>query len=192
MRHILINYAVFQLGWFACVWGAASGRPWLGPIVVGCAVGVHLLLARRPSREAILMVVCALCGMVFDSALLWTGWVAYPNGNWIPGLAPYWIIALWVVFGSTLNLSMGWLRGRPWLALLFGAVGGPASYLAGQGLGAMSLIQPVPALIALGVGWGLALPTLCRLAVRFDGITLPPHPHYVQPNWRNAGVSSHV
>ena len=106
MRQVLTNYAAFQLGWFACVLGAANDRPWLGPVVVAFVVGLHLLMARRPSREFALLVMCALCGLVFDSALLWTGWVAYPNGEWIPGLAPYWMISLWIVFGSTLNLSM--------------------------------------------------------------------------------------
>jgi hypothetical protein len=191
MRKALINYAAFQLGWFSCVLGAAGGRPWLGPVVVSFAVLVHLLMAARPSREFALLVMCALLGLVFDSVLLWTGWVAYPDGGWIPGMAPYWMISLWIVFGSTLNLSMVWLRGRTWLGFLVGSIAGPASYLAGESLNAMSLVQPIPALIALSLGWGLILPALSQLATVFDGFTEVPRVSYLQTHWRDSKVADH-
>ena len=36
MRHShLLNYALYQAGWFACVLGAASHRPWTAPITLG-------------------------------------------------------------------------------------------------------------------------------------------------------------
>ena len=192
VKRVLVNYLVFQAGWFTCVSSAAAGLPWLGTLFIVCAAGLHLLLARRSSREAALLLACALTGLVFDSALLHTGWVSYPNGDWLPGFAPYWMIALWVLFGTTLNLSMAWLRDRPWVALLFGAIGGPMSYLAGQGLGAMTLLQPVAAMMALAIGWGLALPMLCRLASRLNGFVPPQLPDFVQANWRENRVSRHV
>lgn len=180
LRLMLLNYGAFQAGWFGCVWGAGAGLPWLGPLVVLGAVVLHLWLARRPGREAVLLAVCALTGMIFDSALLMTGWVSYPNGAWLGGLAPYWIITLWIAFGATLNLSMGWLRGRPWLSLAFGAIGGPASYYAGEALGAIDLVQPTSALIALAVGWGLILPLLFHVAGKLDGYTSASLPEFVQ------------
>ena len=192
VKNALINYVVFQAGWIACVWGAATGRPWLGLLVVASVVVMHLLMARRPGREAGLLLVCAAVGLVFESALLWSGWVAYPNGSWLPGVAPYWMIALWVLFGTTLNLSMRSLRSRPWLSAVLGAIGGPASYLAGEGLGAMSLLQPTPALVTLALGWALMLPPLFRLAARFDGFAEPRRPGFMQTSWREVRESSHV
>jgi hypothetical protein len=114
------------------------------------------------------------------SALLMTGWVSYPNGTWLSGFAPYWIVTLWIAFGATLNLSMAWLRGRPWLSLLFGAIGGPASYLAGAGLGAIELVQPTAALAALALGWGLVLPPLFHIAAKLDGYAPASPPQWVQ------------
>ncbi len=35
---LLLNFAAFQIGWFACVLGAANGFPWLGPVVVAAVV----------------------------------------------------------------------------------------------------------------------------------------------------------
>lgn len=188
MKRMLLNYGLFQAGWLACVWGAASGRPWLGPLVVFAAVVVHLAAARWPRREAMLLGACAALGLVFDTLLLQTGWVSYPNGIWLTGFAPYWMIALWVLFGTTLNLSMKWLRGRRWLAAAFGAIGGPLSYLAGQGLGGMTLIQPAWALTALAIGWGLVMPALFWLAQRLDGFTAVQHPDFIQASWREQEV----
>lgn len=180
LRLMLLNYGAFQAGWFGCVWGAGAGVPWLGPLVVLGAVALHIWLARRPGREAVLLVICAMTGLVFDSALLSTGWIRYPNGVWLGELAPYWIIALWIAFGATLNLSMAWLRGRPWLSLAFGAIGGPASYYAGQALGAIELLQPTAALIALAIGWGLILPLLFHVAGKLDGYAPAPPPDLEQ------------
>jgi len=192
MKQMLFNYVLFQLGWFACVLGAANGWPTLGLPVVALAVLVHFWTARKAKREVCLLLICALSGLVFDSALLLTGWIEYPNGIWLPGLAPYWIVIMWILFGTTLNRSLVWMRGRPRLSLLFGAVGGPLTYAAGQGLGAMNMLQPVPAMAALAVGWGILLPMLFAVAARLDGFARPRRPGFVQTSWREEGLSGHV
>jgi hypothetical protein len=184
---MVINFVLFQLGWFACVLGAANGRPWLGPLVVLVAVAVHLLRARRPMPELRLVLYAMLLGLVADSLLLATGWLRYPSGLWLPGLAPYWIVAMWALFATTLNLSLGWLRGRPLLAALTGAIGGPLSYLAGQKLGGIELLAPLPALVALALVWAVAMPLLAWLALRCDGVSPSDLPDYVSPDWRTSG-----
>jgi len=184
---LVINFVAFQLGWFACVLGAANGLPWFGPAVVAAVVALHLARARRPLPELYLVAVAMALGLVADSVLLATGWLRYSVGLWMPGLAPYWIIAMWALFATTLNVSMGWMRGRPLLTVLMGAVGGPLSYLAGEKLGAIHLTQPVPALAALAVAWAIAMPLLMWLAARFDGIRERRVPEFVQRDWRVVG-----
>jgi hypothetical protein len=184
---LLVNFVAFQLGWFACVLGAANGMAWAGPVVVVAAVVLHLATARRPLGELYLVLAAMLVGLVADSLLLATGWLSYPAGLWLPGLAPYWIIAMWALFATTLNVSMGWMRGRPVLTVLMGAVGGPMSYLAGEKLGAIELTQPVLALAALALAWAVAMPLLMWLAARFDGIREKPVPEFVQRDWRVVG-----
>lgn len=56
------------------------------------------------------------------------------------------------------------------VALVFGATGGPISYLGGAQLGALQFVNTAPALIALAVGRTLATPLLIRLSQRFDGV----------------------
>ena len=191
--NMAINFVAFQLGWFACVLGAANGWPWAGPVLVFGIVGLHLARARRWQAELRLILAAAALGLVVDSLLLATGWLRYPSGLWIAGpyltLAPYWIVAMWALFATTLNLSLCWLRGRPLLALVLGAVGGPLSYLAGEKLGGIELIEPYPALAALAVAWAIAMPLLMRLAARFDGVSLQPLHGFVQRDWR---VSNHA
>ena len=186
----LLNYVLFQAGWLACVIGAAQGWPGGGLLAVAAIVAVHLLLARRPAREAALLALCAAIGGAFDSLLLATGWIAYPHGSWIPGFAPYWIVALWILFGTTLNLSIQWLRGRALLAAALGAAGAPLSYAAGAELGAMTLLQPMPALVALAAGWAVLMPLLAALARRFDGFEAASLPPLVDAGWNAVPVLS--
>jgi hypothetical protein len=168
---LALNFILFQLGWFSCVLGAANGMSWAGPIVVLAIVVIHLVLSLRPAQELRLVLSAMVLGLVMDSLLVASGWVAYPGGSLFGAIAPYWIIAMWALFATTLNVSLGWMKNRIVVAILFGAVGGPLSYFGGQKLGAMVFLQPIPALIALAVIWAVAMPLLARLATRFDGVS---------------------
>ena len=86
----------------------------------------------------------------------------------IEGTAPYWIVAIWALFAITLNVSMRALRDRLWLGALLGLVGGPAAYYSGAKLGALTLVQALPALAALALGWALVTPLLLTLALRLE------------------------
>ena len=71
------------------------------------------------------------------------------------------MVALWMLFASTLNASMGWLAGRFAVAAALGAVFGPLSYLAGARLGAIELhANTAVSLTAIAVVWAGALPAL--------------------------------
>ena len=82
---LLINFIAFQVGWFACVLGAANGVAWLGPVVVAAVVALHLARARRPLPEFWLVCCAMALGLVADTLLLATGWLSYPAGQWLPG-----------------------------------------------------------------------------------------------------------
>jgi hypothetical protein len=170
---VLMNFLLFQLAWFACVLGGAHGYPWFGPLVVALIVAYHLQRAHAPGPELLLLTIAALIGTVFDSALVTSGWLTYPSGQWHPLLAPYWIIAMWVAFASTLNVSLNWLKGRPLLSVLFGAIGGPLAYLAGAKLGGVSFADEVAAMTALALGWAMVTPLLVSLSARLNGWPTP-------------------
>lgn len=167
---IAINIVAFQAGWLLSVVGGAQQMPWLGPVAALLALAFHLRAARRPLEEVLLVISCALLGASFDSLLVAAGWVTYKSGQFSSFIAPYWIITMWMLFATTLNVSMRWLRGKPKLAAAFGFYGGPAAYIAGQALGGIVLVNQVAALVALAVGWSLMMPFLMWLSENLDGM----------------------
>jgi len=168
----ILNFVVFQIGWFSSVYGGAQQMPWLGPIAVAVALTIHFRTAHRPSQELILILSCALIGCLFDSALVALGWVQYASGVFNELAAPYWIITMWMLFATTLNVSLRWLRNKYRLAVLFGLLGGPTTYYAGQKLGGIILVDQVAALTALAIGWAILMPVLLRLSESFDGFSI--------------------
>ena len=167
---LFVNVVVFQVAWISSVIGGAQQMPWLGPVSVLVALALHLRAARKPFEEVLLIICCALVGAGYDSILVAAGWVTYEAGQFSDYLAPYWIITMWMLFATTLNVSMRWLRGRPVLAALLGLYGGPTSYLAGEALGGIVIIDHVVALTALGIGWALMMPLLMWLSENLDGM----------------------
>ena len=77
---------------------------------------------------------------------------------------------MWMLFATTLNMSLRFLKGKPLLAATLGFVGGPLAYLGGAKLGGMIFVNDVAALATLAVGWGALMPVLTLLATRLDGI----------------------
>lgn len=171
---VLINVIALQVGWFACVLGAANGMPWLGLPVVAGVLLLHSWLVDDPAPEWRLVAFAVLLGATFDSLLMASGWIDYRNGIVLPGLAPVWILAMWAQFATVLNVSMAWLKGRPLLAAVTGGVGGPLSWYAGANLGAIELVHPEAAMIALAVGWCMALPLLTVAAAHYNGVAEAP------------------
>ena len=89
---------------------------------------------------------------------------------------------MWMLFATTLNVSMRWLRGKQKLAALFGFYGGPTSYIAGQALGGILLVNQVAALAALAIGWAVMMPLLMRLAESLDGMPGSRRNWIAEPN----------
>jgi len=168
-RPALVNLAIFQVCWLACVLTGAASLPLIGIAVVAAAVAYHLRQAARPWSEAALLTVAGLIGAAWDGQLAGYGWLVYPSGEFASWIAPSWIIAMWIAFATTLNVSLQWLRGRPGLALVFGAIGGPLAFYAGERLGAVEFTDPLIALSAQSAGWALITPVLVSIATRLDG-----------------------
>ena len=97
---LVSNFLLFQIGWFACVWSAAAHQPWIGLLVTIGVVVVHVLRAPMPQAEFKLVALALATGLVFDSFLVWQGWLQYFSGMVLPNIAPYWIVALWGLFAK--------------------------------------------------------------------------------------------
>ncbi len=166
---IISNFILFQIGWFACVIGAAKQSPWLGVIVVAAIVAWHLSQSKQAKPELILLALALVIGGIYDQLMLSSGLISYQAHGWIASLVPVWILALWAVFVTVLNVSLRWMRNRWLVAILFGAIGGPLAYMGAEKLGAVSLNNLPASYIALAVGWAILTPLLLVLSEKFDG-----------------------
>lgn len=172
--HVLTNAVAFKVAWVSTIFGGANELPFLGPMVVMAVVALHLWLVAEPGRELTLILMTGLIGLAWDSVMVTAGWLSYPSGTVVAGLAPYWIMAMWMLFATTLNVTFRRLQGKLWLAALLGVVFGPLSYYAGSAAGAVNLLEPFAAYVALGVAWAIAFPGLLLLATQLDGTGSEP------------------
>ena len=117
MRKI-VNFIAFQAAWFAAVLGAAHGMPWLGIIAVPAALALHLAMSPDWQPELLLALAAAVTGFIFDSILIAAGMFSPIPYVFPPPLSSLWMVMLWVNLATTMNVSMGWLRGRYALGLL--------------------------------------------------------------------------
>lgn len=160
----LVNFAGFQIGWFSSVLGAAHGMPWFGTVVIPLMLAGHVVLSRCRKGELLLAILAGIIGFCLDTALVAMG-VFSPVFWLFPGpLSPPWMVMLWVNFAVTLNVSLKRLHGRYLLSSILGAVGGPAAYYGGAGLGAMTEIPGTMSLVVLAVVWSAVVPALFRIA----------------------------
>ncbi|KVS13586.1 DUF2878 domain-containing protein [Burkholderia vietnamiensis] len=169
---VYVYLATTQIGWLVSVMTAASHRAAWGVAYALIATAGHLLYAHRPSCETRLVITGTASGWLWDSAVAHSGLLEYPNGVLLQGTAPYWLAGLWALFAIPLNTLLRWLRQRPLVSVLVGALAGPASFRAGAALGAVHFKEPAAALVVIATGWAFILPAALAIARRWDGI--PP------------------
>jgi len=176
LRHTqLVNYGLYQVGWFACVLGAAWHRPWTGFLIAGILVGVHLTLSVERSVEARLVVFSTVVGALVEIGQIAAGTYRFTSGTLIDALPPPWLLAMWAQFATTFRFSLRSIIARPMRAAMFGAAGGPIAFLAGERLGAVTLLPPLThGLLRLSLSWAMAMVIFSVVARRLAPEGDPP------------------
>jgi hypothetical protein len=159
-----LNAIGYQVIWSMGVLGAARGTPAWGIAAALLFVLVQWSLSRYRRNDLVLLVVSVTLGIAIDGAFNTSGWLHYASAQ--PALlAPAWVLAIWAAFALTVNHSLQFLQGRPLLAALLGAIGGPLAYIGAARLGAVTWAAPsVQLTLALAVAWGVAVPLLAEIA----------------------------
>ena len=163
----IANVVLFQLGWFLCVFSAANNLAAISILSCVAIIGLHLSMLRHIKQEIKLILVTGAIGFVVDSIqITFNVFDAGPAKN-LP-LAPFWLVALWMLFAISLRHSLAWLADKPWLSAGVGAVFAPLAYFAGSRLGAIELppYDLPTSLIAIGLTWAIVTPLLFSLAKR--------------------------
>jgi hypothetical protein len=163
----------YQLVWFLTVADAAHGTLWPSLACSCVFIAWQLWASEHPTVDLRLLAVAVILGLIVDGVLAARGWARYATAEpaWPPSGAPIWILALWACFAMTLNRSLVYLQGRPLIALVLGALGGPLAYLsAARGWRALTLVPPTwRALVWLAASWAIAMLLFSTLARRWTG-----------------------
>lgn len=165
-RDFWINQGLFQLSWPACVVGASWGiAGWSGTLVVAAMALWQLHPRRRHRNDWRMIVLCLAIGFVLDTLWVQFGLVAFAMPWPSSGLAPFWILLLWLALALVLNHSMSIFKQRLLLIGILGGIGSPMSYYAGSRFGAVEWLAPAwQVVLATGLSWALLLPVLFWLA----------------------------
>ncbi len=165
----IINFLLYQIGWFCCVLGAAWGYPLSGAVGALSLIAIHLLLADERKSELQLMLCACLLGVTIDSSQQALGVFSFKIEPGWPLWLPLWIFVIWAQFATLFHYALYWLSGRYLLAAAFGLVGGPLAYWGGVRLGAAQFGENLLfSFSLLALVWALVTPLLFWLSARFD------------------------
>lgn len=150
----------FQVVWFAWALGVPMGWLWPGALASIVFLWAHRQTLRHATRDRLAVIWCAGCGFVFDSVLMQLGWLSFEalNPGSLGDWQPWWMLLLWACLGCTLHHSLGWLKGRAWLAVPLCGVAGVLSYQAAAQMGALGLPGQGRAWLSLALFWACFLP----------------------------------
>lgn len=153
----LINFVLFQAIWLACVIGAAKNYMLSAWILFLTLIYWQSCPINRNGKDLLFVIVLLPLGMLLDSLWIFLQIIEYQVALPFSAIAPYWIGMLWVTFALSLNSSMQWLFQYPKLAVAFGCIGGPLSYLAAERIGAIKIHEPITTLPFLALSWAFVI-----------------------------------
>lgn len=154
----VLNFACFQVCWLICV--LYPGLLAAG-LVLLFLVAHFVLVSQKRFSELQFIGLGTVVGAALD--LLWfrTGILASTQGEVV--LTPPWLVAIWAIFMTTLSHSLNWISRRVWLAFVLAPMAGPFAYWSASKLGAVTLPELIPSLLALALGWLVVFPLLLFL-----------------------------
>ncbi|MGO1461036.1 MAG: DUF2878 domain-containing protein [Marinobacter sp.] len=151
----ILNFLLFQIGWFACILYPNL----LGPALVLCFLLVHfLVVSQNRFTELQFIGLGTLVGSLLDG--LWFRLGVLDDGTGAALITPPWLVAMWAIFMTTLSHSLNWISRKIRLAFVFAPFAGPFAYWSASRMGAVEFPELAFSLIALALGWLVVFPAL--------------------------------
>lgn len=134
------NFVLFQFGWWMCVcWGQSkvSTSIWIASMAL--VIGLHFFIVVKDSwkQQALYIVLLSITGILMDYVMVKLN-VFSASEKLFYGL-PIWLIGMWLLFPMLVPNSLSWMKGRTFLQVIFGAIGGYITYFSGEALKVLSL-----------------------------------------------------
>jgi hypothetical protein len=163
MKKIILNLAIFQAGWIVCV----VGGDLYALVYTAIALLIHHRYVLEKYSEWQLIAMVTVVGSLWDILMTLSGIVHYPDSG-LAGI-PIWLICLWILFATTFMHALSWLSRYLWIAAVFAAVLGPASYWFGSQLSDAYFGTPIlTSLGVMAVGWSTLFPAGIYLTRRYN------------------------
>lgn len=151
------NAVIFQLAWFACIFGGNI----VALIVLPLLCLLHYFCFSKSLAEWKIIGLVGCLGLCIDSLLIHFQYLPLePLVFFNVAIAPWWLVSLWIAFAMTLRHSLVFLQNRMVLAVILTAIAAPWAYYAGAYLRGVSLAWPQ--LCVIGVIWSVWLPLVVR------------------------------
>ncbi len=157
MKHKLINFILFQSIWFILILAAAH-ESFYGLVIGFLLILVQYWHGKLMVPDLKLILTSTIIGFAHDTSLNYFKFIQY-NIDFNTYYSPVWIIGLWISFALTINHSLVWLGNKKLLQMIFGLIGGPLAYIAGEKLGAIYMINTMT-LYVLALSWACITPLL--------------------------------
>ncbi|WP_303289581.1 DUF2878 domain-containing protein [Marinobacter sp. SS5-14b] len=152
----LLNFLLFQVGWFVCV--LFPGLPAVA--LAGLFLLIHLLLVSQARFAELQFIgVGVVLGGLLDTLWFRAGVLGLAGTESVLA-APLWLIAIWAIFMTTLCHSLSWVAQRPWLPFVLAPFAGSLAYWSASKLGVVTLPDLTFSLAAIALGWLVLFPLL--------------------------------
>lgn len=171
---MITNFILFESCWLLNV--LMPGQ--LSAAITLVAVVVHLsLVSQRPSRETRFIIMAAVLGISVDVLLQNMGVLVFPenSGFYAEGMIPVWLVAIWLIFSTTVNHCLYWMRNWPRMTLLIAPIAGAFAYYGAAKLGALELGHGLWGLAALALAWLFLFPTFILISRWLESAQEPTH-----------------
>lgn len=153
----ILNLCIYQIIWFLCVLWENLGA-WLAlPLLV-----LHLWLSPYKKADLKMMALLLAGGAAVDGALHFFGFIRFN----VPALPiPMWLAVIWLALATLPHHGLSWLKGRPILSAILGAVGGALAYGAGVRMGAAAFTGSwASSMLIFAVIWAVIFPAIMGYA----------------------------
>lgn len=155
---ILGNVLIYQAIWLLCVLGGNKGA--YGAILL---LFIHLIVSDRRRADMSSMVLLLFTGILIDGTLHYIGFFSFTSSGFP---IPFWLMTIWLGLAITPHHCLAWLQHKPFVSMIFGALGGPAAYWAGGRLGAAVFNWDLlPSLCTLALIWAILWPGVMHMTV---------------------------
>ena len=163
MKTKILNLAIFQAGWIVCV----VGGDLYAIAYTAIALLIHHWCVLEKNSEWQLIAIVTVVGSLWDILMALSGMLYYADSGFL-GI-PIWLICLWALFATTFMHSLSWFSRYLWVAAVFAAVMGPASYWFGSELSDAYFGTPILiSLVVMAVGWSILFPAGIYLTRRYQ------------------------